>query len=73
MDPAKHALFMERKDNMGKHRIAVAGTGYAGLSLAALLAQHAQVTVISEEQEEAEKIGRCELGFEEAYIEKDFK
>ena len=73
MDPAKHALFMERKDNMGKHRIAVAGTGYAGLSLAALLAQHAQVTVISEDQEEAEKIGRCELGFEEAYIEKYFK
>ena len=31
---------------MKSHRIAVAGTGYVGLSLATLLAQHNRVTAV---------------------------
>lgn len=31
---------------MRSHRIAVAGTGYVGLSLAALLSQHNRVTAV---------------------------
>lgn len=43
---------------MKPHRIAVAGTGYVGLSLATLLAQHNHVTavdVISEKVEQKEQ------------------
>ena len=45
-------------------KIAVAGTGYVGLSIATLLAQHHQVTavdVIPEKVDRGEGIQRCRL------------
>ena len=40
------------------YRIAVAGTGYVGLSLAVLLAQHNQVTAVDIIPEKVEKLNR---------------
>lgn len=39
-------------------KIAVAGTGYVGLSMATLLAQHHQVTAVDVVAEKVEKINR---------------
>lgn len=39
-------------------KIAVAGTGYVGLSLAVLLAQHNEVTAVDVVSERVEKINR---------------
>ena len=36
----------EENENMKNYKIAVAGTGYVGLSLSVLLAQHNQVTAV---------------------------
>lgn len=36
----------EENENMKTYKIAVAGTGYVGLSLSVLLAQHNQVTAV---------------------------
>lgn len=41
---------------MQGRRIAIAGTGYVGLSLAVLLAQHNKVTAVDIIPEKAEKI-----------------
>ena len=41
-----------------KYRIAVAGTGYVGLSLAVLLAQNNQVTAVDILPEKVEKINK---------------
>lgn len=48
---------MERKE---KYKIAVAGTGYVGLSNAILLAQHQQVQAVDVLQEKVDKINRKE-------------
>ena len=42
-------------------KIAVAGTGYVGLSLAVLLAQHHQVTAVDIIPEKVELINNCLL------------
>ena len=54
-------------------RIAVAGTGYVGLSLAVLLSQHHQVTAVDIIPEKVEKINRFESPIQDEYIEKYFK
>ena len=50
--------------------IAVAGTGYVGLSLAVLLSQHNHVTAVDIIPEKVEKINRWESPIQDDYIEK---
>ena len=50
--------------------IAVAGTGYVGLSLAVLLAQHNEVTAVDIVPEKVEKLNRFESPIQDEYIEK---
>ena len=50
--------------------IAVAGTGYVGLSLAVLLSQHNHVTAVDIVPEKVEKINRWESPIQDEYIEK---
>ena len=53
-------------------KIAVAGTGYVGLSIATLLAQHHSVTAVDVIAEKVEKINRRESPIQDEYIEKYF-
>ena len=53
-------------------KIAVAGTGYVGLSLATLLAQHHQVIAVDVVSEKVEKINRRISPIQDEYIEKYF-
>lgn len=50
--------------------IAVAGTGYVGLSLAVLLAQHNRVTAVDIVPEKVEKLNGCISPIQDEYIEK---
>ncbi|MBS5527832.1 MAG: nucleotide sugar dehydrogenase [Prevotella sp.] len=52
------------------YKIAVAGTGYVGLSIATLLAQHHQVTAVDVIPEKVEKINRRISPIQDEYIEK---
>ena len=52
-------------------KIAVAGTGYVGLSIATLLAQHHQVTAVDVIPEKVELINRCKSPIQDEYIEKN--
>ena len=51
-------------------RIAVAGTGYVGLSIATLLAQHHHVTAVDILPEKVELINRRQSPIQDEYIEK---
>lgn len=51
-------------------KIAVAGTGYVGLSLAVLLAQHHQVTALDIIPEKVEMINNKKSPIQDEYIEK---
>ena len=53
-------------------KIAVAGTGYVGLSLATLLSQHHQVTAVDIVPEKVEKINERISPIQDDYIEKYF-
>ena len=53
-------------------KIAVAGTGYVGLSMATLLAQHHSVVAVDVVAEKVEKINRRESPIADEYIEKFF-
>ena len=53
-------------------KIAVAGTGYVGLSIATLLAQHHQVTAVDVIPEKVEKINKKQSPIQDEYIEKYF-
>ena len=53
-------------------KIAVAGTGYVGLSIATLLAQNHQVTAVDVIPEKVEKINRRISPIQDEYIEKYF-
>ena len=53
-------------------RIAVAGAGYVGLSLAVLLSQHNEVTCVDIMPEKVEKLNRFESPIQDEYIEKFF-
>ena len=53
-----------------RKKIAVAGTGYVGLSLAVLLSQHNDVTAVDIVPEKVEKINRWESPIQDDYIEK---
>ena len=53
-------------------KIAVAGTGYVGLSMATLLSQHHQVTAVDVIPEKVEKINNRVSPIQDEYIEKYF-
>ena len=59
----------KRKRQMNK-KIAVAGTGYVGLSLAVLLSQHNDVTAVDIVPEKVEKINKRQSPIQDEYIEK---
>ena len=52
-----------------RYRIAVAGTGYVGLSLAVLLSQHNTVTAVDILPEKVEKLNRLESPLRDEYVE----
>jgi len=51
-------------------KIAVAGTGYVGLSLAVLLSQHNEVVAVDIVPEKVEKINKWQSPIQDDYIEK---
>ena len=53
--------------------IAVAGTGYVGLSIATLLSQHNRVLAVDIVPEKVERINRRESPIQDEYIEKYFR
>lgn len=67
-------LFREEKSNKipveKRYWIAVAGTGYVGLSIATLLAQHNTVTAVDIIPEKVEMINRRKSPIQDDYIEK---
>lgn len=65
-----HTADKENVKPIQKYNIAVAGTGYVGLSLAILLAQHNHVTAVDILPEKVEKINRRESPIQDEYIEK---
>ncbi|MBS4462463.1 MULTISPECIES: nucleotide sugar dehydrogenase [unclassified Facklamia] len=67
-------LFVEEdkpveKNKLKSYKIAVAGTGYVGLSLAVLLAQHNEVTAIDIVQEKVDMINNKKSPIHDDYIE----
>ena len=57
---------------MKKYTIAVAGTGYVGLSIATLLARHNRVLAVDVIREKVDKINRRKSPIQDEYIEKYF-
>ncbi len=55
---------------MRNYKIAVAGTGYVGLSIATLLSQHHQVTAVDIVPEKVELINNRKSPIQDDYIEK---
>ena len=55
---------------MKNYTIAVAGTGYVGLSIATLLSQHHEVIAVDVVPEKVEKINRRVSPIQDEYIEK---
>ena len=55
---------------MKKYKISVAGTGYVGLSLAVLLAQHHSVTAVDVIPSKVELINHKKSPIQDEYIEK---
>lgn len=56
-----------------KYKIAVAGTGYVGLSMATLLAQHNQVVAVDIIREKVDLINQKKSPIQDEYIEKYLK
>ena len=70
-EPADFFFEEEVPQKVGKaYKIAVAGTGYVGLSLAVLLAQHNEVTAVDIVPEKVEKINNYISPIQDDYIEK---
>ena len=65
VDPDAEAAKVDRP-----YRIAVAGTGYVGLSLAVLLAQHNSVTAVDILPEKVDKLNSFTSPIQDDYIEK---
>ena len=61
-------MYRRKKETILK--IAVAGTGYVGLSLAVLLSQYNEVTAVDIVPEKVDKINRWESPIQDDYIEK---
>ena len=58
--------------NTKDFKIAVAGTGYVGLSIATLLSQHHQVTAVDVIPEKVDMLNRKQSPIQDEYIEKYF-
>ena len=56
--------------DFGELRIAVAGTGYVGLSIAILLAQHHEVTAVDVVREKVDRINNGVSPIQDEYIER---
>ena len=56
--------------DLARKKIAIAGTGYVGLSLAVLLSQHHDVTAVDIVPEKVEKINAWQSPIQDDYIEK---
>ena len=56
----------------GNYRIAVAGVGYVGLSLAVLLSQHHEIIAVTTTPEKAEHLNQFISPIQDEYIEKFF-
>lgn len=63
-------LFQYQNLIMKKYNIAVAGTGYVGLSIATLLAQHNKVTAVDVVPEKVEMVNKKLSPIKDDYIEK---
>lgn len=71
MDQMNQENQMNQMDQMDRqYKIAVAGTGYVGLSIATLLAQHHQVTAVDIVPEKVELINKKQSPIQDEYIEK---
>ena len=66
----KHNIIM---NNFNDIKIAVAGTGYVGLSIATLLSQHHHVTAVDVIPEKVEKLNNRVSPIQDDYIEKYFR
>ena len=64
------SFWMNNKTNIMNKKIAVAGTGYVGMSIATLLAQHNHVTAVDVIPEKVEKINNKISPIQDDYIEK---
>ena len=64
-------LEIKHLDSMKDYKIAVAGTGYVGLSIATLLAQHHQVTAVAVIPEKVELINQRRSPIQDEYIERE--
>jgi UDP-N-acetyl-D-mannosaminuronate dehydrogenase len=62
--------FMRGVNIMKNYKIAVAGTGYVGLSIATLLSQHHKVTAVDIVPEKVEMINNRKSPIQDDYIEK---
>ena len=69
--PKTRAKRTKNVDKVNK-KIAVAGTGYVGLSIATLLAQHHEVLAVDIVPEKVEMINRRQSPIQDEYIEKYF-
>lgn len=72
-EPTDLFINESNKSNRTKHQsknIAVAGTGYVGLSIATLLAQHNQVTAVDILPEKVKQINNKKSPIQDDYIEK---
>lgn len=60
-------------NNFENIKIAVAGTGYVGLSIATLLSQHHEVTAVDVIREKVDMVNNRKSPIEDEYIEKFFR
>ena len=67
---ATHETNASEKEAPLSYKIAVAGTGYVGLSLAVLLSQHNDVTAVDIIPEKVDKLNNFESPIKDEYIEK---
>lgn len=65
-----HEVDSSNEEALLSYKIAVAGTGYVGLSLAVLLSQHNEVTAVDIIPEKVEKLNNYESPIKDEYIEK---
>ena len=63
----------EENENMKNYKIAVAGTGYVGLSLSVLLAQHNQVMAVDIVQAKVDMINNHKSPIQDDYMRYKYK